>query len=459
MSSSCVPQEDVMVTPQVMPKINRVFFDRVFEWIVGNRSYDYLPMVLANDKLGRDDLEQLQVSKLRILLRVAWERSLFYRERMRRADFDPAEVRRTADIVRLPPVTKTELRSALARGHLLTQPRRKLVKGQTAGSTGSPLVVYHSHADLSFARACDFRAWEWYGWRPGDSIITVWGARTNVSWPLKVLTRLRNRAIGHLCLEADRLSDVNARMYLRVVDRVRPAILYGYVSSLVQLARIGREYGIRVNSPGAVATTAEMLFSNERRFLSDYFGTSVYDQYGSTEVNSLAFECPTHAGSHVAADHVLVETAEDGHVLVTDLDNLAMPFIRYENGDVAEWKSEMCPCGRASPLLSRVLGRRSEIIRGPNGNRVHGEFFTHILEDWGWFERYRINNFQVVQEKLNLIVMRFVALSKPRPEDQLFLTNIIREFLGDVEVEYEYPDVLPVSVAGKRQFTISKLVD
>jgi phenylacetate-CoA ligase len=200
-----------------------------------------------------------------------------------------------------------------------------------------------------------------------------------------------------------------------------------------------------------------MLFSNERRLLSDYFGTNVYDQYGSTEVYSLAFECPTHAGSHVAADHVLLETAEDGRVLVTDFDNLAMPFIRYENGDVVEWKSRACPCGRASPLLARVLGRRSDIIRGPNGNRVHGEFFTHILEDWGWFERYRISQFQVVQERLNFIVVRLVVVSKPRPKDELLLTKVIREFLGDVEVHYEYPDVLSLNAAGKRRFTISQL--
>lgn len=203
-------------------------------------------------------------------------------------------------------------------------------------------------------------------------------------------------------------------------------------------------------------TTAEMLLPDERRLLSDYFRANVFDLYGSSEVNSLAFECPTHTGLHVAAEHVVLETKEDGGVLVTDLDNHAMPFIRYENGDLVEWKDGPCPCGRASPLIARVLGRRSELIRGPNGNRVFGEFFGHFLQDFRWIEQYGVTQFQIVQERLDFLVIRLTVVRKPSPEDEAVFSKRIRDYLGNVDVRYEYPETIPL-IAGKRQFTISHL--
>jgi len=134
-----------------------------------------------------------------------------------------------------------------------------------------------------------------------------------------------------------------------------------------------------------------------------------------------------------------------------------MPFIRYENGDMAKWKKEPCPCGSAFPLLASVLGRRSDIIRGPNGNRVHGEFFTHLLEDLGWIERYEIIQFQVIQEQLGLLVVRLVTIKRPNSTEEMSFTRIVRSFLGAMEVLFEYLDTIPVSDAGKRRFTLSRL--
>jgi phenylacetate-CoA ligase len=263
--------------------------------------------------------------------------------------------------------------------------------------------------------------------------------------------------IGLSFLEADKLSNANAIKYLRVIDRVKPAILEGYVSSLVEIVRIGSKLGIRVQPPGAVVTTAETLFPHDRRVLSDYFETEIFDDYGSSEVESIAFECPTHSGMHVAADHVILETGDDGRVILTDLDNHAMPFVRYENGDAAEWTRRSCPCGRSSPLLARVLGRQSERVIGPNGNRVHDVFFAHLLEDYGWIERYGVEQFQVVQESLDLFLFRLIVLRQPRINDERILTNIMRRFLGDIRVQYEYPTAIPPSAAGKRQSVISHL--
>jgi len=428
----------------------------VFEKAYGTNALEHLKTALMSDQLEAKELEQLQLRKLRVLLRTAWERSRFYHDRMRQAGVRPDEIKNLGDLQKIPTVRKSDLRLALEQGRLLTQPKSKLVKEQTGGSTGTPFVYYHTKHDLGYSMACLMRAWQWSGWRLGDSRITLWGRHLNLPliWKVKAL---KDRLIGLTFLEADRLSDANAARYLRVIDHVKPAILDGYVSSLVELSRIGRARGIDVQSPGAVYTTSETLLPHERILLSNYFRTEVFDQYGSSEVLSLAFECPTHSGLHVAADHVVLEVGEEDQVVVTDLDNYAMPIIRYENGDAAQLEKEQCKCGRASPLLRQVMGRRSELVRGTNGNRVYGEFFTHILSDYGWIERYAVRQFQVVQERIDLIRLRMVVDRKPMLEDEQVLQGIIRKFLGNLQVQFEYPRAIQKNPAGKRQAVISHL--
>jgi len=171
---------------------------RLYEQAFGTHLFSYLPTALANASLAPTDLERLQVLKLRSLLEVAWERSPFYRERMSQAGIRVEEIRATTDIARLPPVTKSELRVALADGSLLTQPKDGLPKGQTGRSTGQPLVFYHYPPGRAFARACELRAFMQWGWRLGDSIVTVWGAHMNVPSTLSMIRRFRNSILGQL---------------------------------------------------------------------------------------------------------------------------------------------------------------------------------------------------------------------------------------------------------------------
>ena len=432
----------------------RALAHRGYERVYGTRAFDHLPEAMRTQSLPRAELEALQLDKLRRLLRVAWDRSPFHHERMRAAGLRPDDVKRVSDLARLPPVGKPELRKALAEGRLLTEPARNLVRGQTGGSTGEPLVYYHSREALGRGRAMSLRALQWYGWRPGDRLLTLWGRRTNQPPLLVAAKATKDALLGHRFLEADRVTEADARRVLAFVDRYRPAVLDGYVSSLVQIATHGRSLGIRVRPPGAVTTTAEMLLPHERRLLSEYFGCEVYDVYGSSEVNSIAYECPTHSGLHLCMERVVLEKDEDGGALVTDLDNLAMPFIRYVNGDVVEPRPASCPCGREMPLLKGVQGRKSDLIHGVNGNRVFSEFFTHLMMGYDWIARFGVARFQVVQDAPDHLTWRLVAAARPAPEDEARLLRPLRDHLGDMRVDFEYVDDIPPGPSGKRRATM-----
>src|SRR5207237_1415571 len=142
--------------------------------------------------------------------------------------------------------------------------------------------------------------------------------------------------------------------------------------------------------------------------------TRVFETYGSREFMLMAAECDRHEGLHLTQEHLLVEVLNDdgtptppgqeGNLAVTDLYNYGMPFIRYLNGDRATAGWDTCSCGRGLPLMKPVLGRVLDVLCTPDGRRVSGEFFPHLMKDFA-----AVRRFQVVQDEPDHVEMRLVA--------------------------------------------------
>ena len=67
-----------------------------------------------------------------------------------------------------------------------------------------------------------------------------------------------------------------------------------------------------------------------------------------------------------------VPVGGEGRILVTNLHNYAMPFIRYDIGDVGALSDKACPCGRGLPLLAKLTGRTTDFIRTRSGGVIPG---------------------------------------------------------------------------------------
>src|SRR6201999_3728609 len=129
------------------------------------------------------------------------------------------------------------------------------------------------------------------------------------------------------------------------------------------------------------------------------FQAPVFNTYGGREFMLMASECPTHQGLHISADNLILETVDEsgrpvtdrvGRVLITDLHNLRMPFIRYANGDFATIDSRPCPCGRGLPLLAHIEGREADVIRLADGRSLTGLYFVHFFKDFPGIRYYQV---------------------------------------------------------------------
>jgi phenylacetate-CoA ligase len=180
----------------------------------------------------------------------------------------------------------------------------------------------------------------------------------------------------------------------------------------------------------------------------------------------VAFECHTHEGLHVSSEHVICEIltngepaapGEVGDVVLTDLDNRAMPFIRYAPGDMAAWSPQACSCGRGLPLLQSLAGRRTDVIVGPSGQAAHGILFSRALAQLNWFGDYQVRQFQVVQTSPEVLTIRLVAQTEPGAEAIGTLTGHLQDYLGPIRVEVELCDEIETSPSGKLRVCRSEI--
>jgi phenylacetate-CoA ligase len=206
------------------------------------------------------------------------------------------------------------------------------------------------------------------------------------------------------------------------------------------------------------------LWPHQREIVEDVFGIKVFDRYGCREVAHIAGECHEHDGLHVSADRVLLEIVdnnnrpcapgETGRILVTDLDNYGMPLIRYDIGDravVAE--PSACACGRGLPKIEGVKGRTLEIVVTPDGRQIGGTFWTLLLRSRPGFRQ-----FQVVQEEINGVVIKFVPNSELTESTLTYFTARIEEYCGqDFRVAYAEQDKIDLTASGKQRVIVSKL--
>jgi phenylacetate-coenzyme A ligase PaaK-like adenylate-forming protein len=407
-------------------------------------------------------IQELQCQKLSKLLKHAAQHVPYYRETFRANGFDSDRMRSFQDFRQVPVLTKDMLKQnadALLAESGDTGDRRKNASG---GSTGKPAQFYQDRFYWEFAMASQWFVESWWSIRPGDRTGSVWGCDRDIPQQ-----SFRERLAQEICqvrtCNAFAITEQRLEDFSKMLIAWRPRYITGYASALELFSKflLSRpELKIR---PVAVKSTAEALSVGQKKVIEAAFQAPLYNFYGSREVNNLAAECPAHRGLHVNSLGRYMEVADEhgnplpagvpGRILVTDLTNFAMPFIRYEIEDVGVWSDASCPCGRPFPLLAEVLGRSSDFIATPSGKIIHGEYFTHLFYDFPQVESFRLTQDSLSHIHLDVVLQPGSASSFLEP-----LRQRISAVLGpEMNCEIRTVDKLKRTASGKFRFTVSSV--
>lgn len=242
----------------------------------------------------------------------------------------------------------------------------------------------------------------------------------------------------------------------------RGFIIYGYTSSVVELARQMESQDMKLPLR-AVMAAGENLSESDRAYVQRVTGAEVYTLYASREAGFLAYECEEHK-LHLNEEWAIVEVLDgegrpapdgtQGRVIVTTFDNHIMPFIRYDLGDLAFISPEQCPCGRTLKTIS-LRGRTAEMIEMSSGRRVALlDILTTVDQYWN-----SVRQFQIVQKGGKDFVFRVVPGPRFSHGGREELEGELKRLLGpEVRVSWEQVDTLPMAPSGKTVYFSKELV-
>ena len=429
----------------------------VHEALKRKPTFPWLERLEATQWWPAERLEAYRLGRLRALLAFAGERVPYYRDLFRRHDIEPARAT-FDDLARIPPLTRQIVRERFV-DLQARPPAGPVQKLATGGSTGVPVMVLVDVARLGFGEAARLRAHRWFGLEPGVREIVLWGSPIEVTRQ-DTLRTLRDRLLNSRLLSAFDLGEAALARHADVLDRFRPAKLYGYASALDLLARYLESRGRRpAQPPRAVFTTAEPLFAFQRATIARVFGCPVAQEYGARDGGVIASECP-EGGLHVPAEGVHVEILGDrgdgvGEIAVTLFDSLSFPMIRYRTGDLGSLHGEPCRCGRTLPRLRAVEGRHTDFLVTPDGRCLHALSVIYVLR-----ESPRVAEFAVRQDALDHVLVNVVPAPGFSAADRAAIEAGLRAVLGPrVEVEVVTVAGLARAASGKFRYVVSAVAE
>lgn len=355
-----------------------------------------------------------------------------------------AHLRDPVDRLRALPVLERE--AIQARPEAFRDARVPSVEIHTSGSTGRPLT-YHLDHRARVARLAAYARFFWlHGWRPWHRALS-----------LKVLPDSSERVgagwIDRSVLARRRVASVTAapEALFEALRRADPHVLHGLPSALDVLGAETQKRRWRPRRLRGIFTSSEQVDPATRVRLEGLFGAPVIDHYGAAE-GLIAWQCEVLRDYHVNERQILLELLDDegrpvspgepGRVVLTTLDNRAMPLLRYAIGDLAvEAAPGPCPCGQRGRRLARVLGRVMESF--VLGGRT--------VSPWAAVARMRevpgLGAFQLLQTGPRRVEARVRWRGRPSPEA---VVAILRESLDPgLEVEVVATDRFLRLASGK----------
>lgn len=436
---------------------------RAFEGGIKRRPvFRYWRELEASQWLAPAEVEALQLTRLRALLQHAGNTSPWYTQEWHARGLDARQLSSLREFEQWPVIDRDTIRSHRV-AMRSTAPGIHLIAKATGGSSGVPLQFDLDHDSNERRMAAWHRGYGWAGAAPGTRQWYLWGVppEATADWK-KRKARLYDALYRRTTMSCFQLSDASTREFAASLARTRPDAIVAYTGALYSFARALDAQGITPFSPRSIVVGAETLHDFQREVLERVFAAPVFETYGSREFMLIGAECDQHQGLHLTAEHLVVEILDDdgrraepgteGNVVITDLTNLGMPFIRYANGDRAVAGTARCLCGRGLATLQHVAGRRLDVLTTPDGRQLPGEFFPHILKEFPSVQR-----FQVVQDQASEVVVRLVAPAWSAADETRLQREVAAVAGGAMRVRVESVEHIPLTGAGKLQVVVNRL--
>ena len=422
------------------------------------KNKDLLKELIHTDRMNYNEFQDYQLHKLKALIFHAYKHSIYYREAIDHSGLQVDDFSTLDDLTELP-VLKRELvasdaSSALIADNIDSMSIKHTVSG---GTSGLPVRTIFDNKRTSILLAAARRYNLWWGREFGERTAILWGnIRPSFIRTLKRLPRKMFRFPGGvLALRTNVMTPQKFAEYYQRLYRMNPIQLEGYAGSLYRMARFMKENNLLVWSGlKLVSCKSEKVTSAKRKEMETVYKCPVTEIYSCLEIGNIAYECPEGRALHVTGEHVILEVIDDagqpvynspGSILLTDLDNYAMPLIRYQIGDIGILSDKKCLCGRPHTVLKEIIGREADALRLANGRELIVGVWDTTLSKFKQIRQGCVRIIDLGRLQIDLI------LSEEMPQkDEKRLRELVENIVGEgIHVEFRKVDSIPDLRSGK----------
>jgi phenylacetate-CoA ligase len=335
----------------------------------------------AVETASRKDLAQHQNNRLQSLLQEVLASNPFYGDKLRQAGLeDPREFRSLDDVARLPFTRKQELvddqQAHPPFGTNLTYALDRYIRlHQTSGTTGKPMRWLDTRESWDWWARCWGAVYRAAGVNETDRIffafsfgpfIGFWAAWAGAE------------KIGALAISGGAQDSFQRLHSLMELGATALCCTPSYALHLAEIAQ-KENVDLRQSSVRRIVVAGEPGGSipGTKARIEEAWGAKLYDHTGATEIGAHGFTCGGQCGVHLNEGEFLVEVidphtgqpADEGELVLTNLDRLGSPIIRYRTGDHVKLDRQPCECGRTfARMEGGIIGRIDQmlIVRGVN---------------------------------------------------------------------------------------------
>lgn len=333
--------------------------------------------------LPMERLAELQLHKFRRIFRWAYENSRFHRSLYESAGIRPEDISTMDDVRRVPKVEKAMMLSVQCKepypyGDALCVPLDDVTEfRQTSGTTGRPVYQPDTWQDWEWWSECWATLLWAQGYRPHDRVFLPFGYNIFVAfWA------------GHYACEKigcevvpGGVLDTQARLLKMLELRATammatPTYVLGMADTAVRALGLDPSKDLNIRRITCAGEPGALIPGTKKRIESAW-GAKVFDHAGATEIGAWGFECEAQPGGLHINEAMFLAEIEDpdtglpvnepgkfGKLVITALDRIAQPCIRFDSKDVVQVSYETCPCGRTYRLVpGGVLGRVDDITK------------------------------------------------------------------------------------------------
>jgi phenylacetate-CoA ligase len=408
------------------------------------RNNSHFDRLVDREFRSLDEHNAWECSSVAQIVRFAATQVPYYEALFRRHGLDSRDITEPARLAALPMLHKQAILDQFDtfRPRVFPEGHEVTSYAKSSGTTGPPVTIMQNQQTANLFAMLKQRELRWFRFNPERQYAAI---RWPTDLPAKSTEEASEEDITHQLPSWPYLGRYfETGPYIAYslansidkqkqwLDTHRPEYLVSYAPALEHLAFVFEDTDPPDYLRGVESISMQLTPDMERR-ITRTMGVPVHQNYGLNEIGMVASMCPVGKRFHVHTEHCLVEIVDKdgkpcapgqlGRILVTTMNNTAMPLIRYDTDDLAVPLDGPCPCGRTLPSFGEIRGRYRHYVSLPEGLLEYAQFIRQVLERTPHELMCGLRQFQIHLSRENIFELRLVTVEP--------LTEILTSHIGD----------------------------